>query len=74
MDGFTFIGSALPKKVGELSKWNSSHRRVAETVSAQPHKSAGAVNLPLFDVPLSHFIMRPSIAVPRPSVVQTASD
>ena len=32
------------------------------------------VNLPLFDVPLSHFIMRPSIAVPRPSVFQTASD
>jgi hypothetical protein len=33
-----------------------------------------AVNLPLFDVPLSRFIMRPSIAVPRPSVSQTASD
>jgi hypothetical protein len=32
------------------------------------------VNLPLFDVPLSRFIMRPSIAVPRPSVSQTASD
>ena len=32
------------------------------------------LNLPLFDVPLSHFIMRPSIAVPRPSVSQTASD
>ena len=32
------------------------------------------VNLPLLDVPLSHFIMRPSIAVPRPSVSQTASD
>ncbi len=32
------------------------------------------VNLPLFDVPLSHFIMRPSIAVPRPSVFQTSSD
>jgi hypothetical protein len=30
------------------------------------------VNLPLFDVPLSRFIMRPSIAVPRPSVSQTA--
>ena len=33
-----------------------------------------ALNLPLFDVPLSHFIMRPSIAVPRPSFFQTASD
>ena len=32
------------------------------------------VNLPLFDVPLSRFIMRPLIAVPRPSVSQTASD
>jgi hypothetical protein len=32
------------------------------------------LNLPLFDVPLSRFIMRPSIAVPRPSVSQTASD
>ena len=32
------------------------------------------VNLPLFDVPLSRSIMRPSIAVPRPSVSQTASD
>ena len=36
--------------------------------------SVGKMNLPLFDVPLSHFIMRPSIAVPRPSVFQTASD
>jgi len=32
------------------------------------------LNLPLFDVPLSRFIMRPSIAVSRPSVSQTASD
>ena len=40
----------------------------AELISVQ------VVNLPLFDVPLSHFIMRPSIAVPRPSVFQTASD
>jgi hypothetical protein len=32
------------------------------------------LNLPLFDVPLSHFIMLPSIAVPRPSVSQIASD
>jgi hypothetical protein len=31
-----------------------------------------AVNLPLFDVPLSHSIMRPSIAVPRASVLQIA--
>ena len=37
-------------------------------------RRATRVNLPLFDVPLSHFIMRPSIAVPRPSVFQTASD
>jgi hypothetical protein len=35
---------------------------------------SGGLNLPLFDVPLSRFIMRPSIAVPRPSVSQTASD
>ena len=35
---------------------------------------SGALNLPLFDVPLSRSIMRPSIAVPRPSVSQTASD
>ena len=31
------------------------------------------VNLPLLDVPLSHSIMRPSIAVPRASFSQTAS-
>ena len=30
------------------------------------------MNLPLFDLPLSNFIMRPSMTVPRPSVVQTA--
>ena len=30
------------------------------------------LNLPLFDVPLSCFIMRPSIAVPRSSVPQTS--
>jgi hypothetical protein len=32
----------------------------------------GDVNLPLFDVLLSRSIMRPSIAVPRPSFSQTA--
>lgn len=32
------------------------------------------VNLPLLDVPLSRSFMRPSIAVPRASVSQTASD
>ena len=35
---------------------------------------AQGLNLPLFDVPLSHLIMRPSIAVPLPSFSQTASD
>jgi len=30
------------------------------------------VNLPLFDVPLSRSIMRPSIAVPQSSVLQTS--
>jgi len=42
-----FIGSQLPMKVVELSKWNSSNRRVAETVSAQLHKSTGATLAPL---------------------------
>ena len=37
-------------------------------------RTSQGLNLPLFDVPLSRFIMRPSIAVPRPSVSQTASD
>ena len=32
----------------------------------------GGLILPLFDVPLSHSIMRPSPAVPRPSFSQTA--
>ncbi len=32
----------------------------------------GRVNLPLLDVPLSRFVMRPSIAVPRASVLQIA--
>ncbi len=48
---------------------------LATTAFLTPVAQAQAyVNLPLFDVPLSHFIMRPSIAVPRPSVFQTASD
>ncbi len=46
----------------------------AQLTDGQDVRISGFVNLPLFDVPLSHFIMRPSIAVPRPSVFQTASD
>jgi hypothetical protein len=54
------------------------HRFDLQDLPATPWKNGGGltreVNLPLFDVPLSHFIMQPSIAVPRPSVSQTASD
>jgi hypothetical protein len=35
-------------------------------------KTNTTLNLPLFDVPLSHSIMRPSIAVPQSSVLQTS--
>jgi hypothetical protein len=41
------------------------------------HQTLGALsslNLPLLDVPLSRSIMRPSIAVPRSSVLQISSD
>ena len=46
----------------------------AEAYFATQKIAQAQVNLPLFDVPLSRSIMRPSIAVPRPSVSQTASD
>jgi hypothetical protein len=43
---------------------------LATTAFLTPVAQAQAyVNLPLFDVPLSHFIMRPSIAVPEPAPV-----
>ena len=38
------------------------------------HPRIGGLNLPLFDVPLSRSIMRPSIAVPQSSVLQTSWD
>jgi putative transposase len=46
----------------------------AAGVCADKASALGAppLNLPLFDVPLSHSIMRPSIAVPRASVLQIA--
>ena len=49
---------------------------MAQGPRTRGRKPAGyrGVNLPLFDVPLSRSIMRPSIAVPRPSFSQTASD
>ena len=40
--------------------------------SAEAVSKVGGVNLPLFNVPLSRSIMRPSIAVPRASVLQIA--
>jgi hypothetical protein len=39
-----------------------------------PTGAVALLNLPLLDVPLSRSIMRPSIAVPRASFSQTASD
>ena len=63
--------------LGERSDWELFFNHVvADDVRSRTMRSLmpGKLNLPLLDVPLSHFIMRPSIAVPRPSVSQTASD
>lgn len=31
------------------------------------------MNMPVLDLPFGHFILRPSFAVPRPDIFQTAS-
>jgi predicted KAP-like P-loop ATPase len=49
--------------------WGSGKTSVLAMIEAVLRKD---VNLPLLDVPLSHRIMRPSIAVPRPSFSQIA--
>jgi hypothetical protein len=43
------------------------HKKMIDRFNRALHE---AVNLPLFDVPLNRFIMRPSIAVPTTSVAQ----
>jgi IS5 family transposase len=65
----------MPGKRKALDKTKASHALTdrIEKIKASIRAKV-ELNLPLLDVPLSHFIMRPSIAVPRPSVSQTASD
>jgi ABC-type branched-subunit amino acid transport system substrate-binding protein len=54
--------------IAHLGKDNENGAKMA----VDELNAKGVVNLPLLNVRLSHPIMRPSIAVPRPSFSQTA--
>ena len=71
------FGKKMATKNWRLSR-EAGQAHWAPDYFKQRHKRAvqayRRVNLPLIDVSLSRFIMRPSPAVPRPSFSQTASD
>jgi hypothetical protein len=60
---------AVSKESGHTTDSNTRRRPKRQ---ALPEHLKRVVNLPLFRVPLSQSIMRPSIAVPQSSVLQTS--